>query len=302
MSTLAVLGVPSSAASYAAGQDQAPRALRAAGLFDALADAGIEALDAGDATEQVWAPDPSAPHAQNAAQAVDSVRETAERVATLLGSGHRVVVIGGNCTIATGAAAGLTQRSDDRPGLVYIDRHFDMNTPETTNEGAIDWMGVGHALALPGALDSYLDVLGDRPLLQPDRLVFFGVDPTQSTQFERDHVDRLDIPVTTQADLMADPVESARGVLATLPDVSFVVHVDVDVLDFTRAPLSENTSGRNIGPSLAQLEAALSVLVADPRWRVLTVGEINPTRSAGVPGLLTDFCALLARVLASARS
>ncbi|MBJ7289805.1 arginase family protein [Williamsia sp.] len=301
MTNLAVLGVPSSAASYAAGQDQAPRALRAAGLLSALADAGVEAHDAGDATEQVWSPDPSAPHAQNEAQTVESVRETAQRVRDLLATGDRVLVVGGNCTIATGAVAGLAQASGERPGLVYIDRHFDMNTPETTNEGAIDWMGVGHALALPGALESYLDALGDRPLLGPDQLVFYGVDPTQSTRFERDHVAALKLPVTTQADLMADPAESARGVLAALPESPFVVHVDVDVLDFTRAPLSENTSGRNVGPSLAQLEAALSVLVADRRWRVLTVGEINPGRSAGVPDLLTEFCALLARVLASGR-
>lgn len=301
MTNLAVFGVPSSAASYAAGQDQAPHALRAAGLFDALADAGIEARDAGDATEQVWRPDPSAPHAQNAAQAVESVRETAERVASLLDTDDRVLVIGGNCTIATGAVAGLTRQSDERPGLVYIDRHFDMNTPETTNEGAIDWMGVGHALALPGALDSYLDVLGERPLLRSGRLVFFGVDPTQATRFERDHVAERQISVTTQAELMADPAASARGVLAALPDAPFVVHVDVDVLDFTQAPLSENTSGRNIGPSPAQLEAALGVLIADRRWRVLTVGEINPTRSAGMPDLLPGFCALLGRVLAKAR-
>ena len=40
--SLAVVGVPSSAGSYAAGHDQAPRALRDAGLVTALLDAGLD--------------------------------------------------------------------------------------------------------------------------------------------------------------------------------------------------------------------------------------------------------------------
>jgi arginase len=34
--------------------------------------------------------------------------------------------------------------------LLYADRHYDINTPETTTDGALDWMGLAHALALPG--------------------------------------------------------------------------------------------------------------------------------------------------------
>jgi arginase len=55
MRTLTMIGVPSSAGSYAAGQDQAPRALRDAGLVEALTGAGIDVHDAGDLTAQVWA-------------------------------------------------------------------------------------------------------------------------------------------------------------------------------------------------------------------------------------------------------
>jgi arginase len=54
------------------------------------------------------------------------------------------------------------------------------------------------------------------------------------------------------------------------------------------------------GPTLEQLEAALRVAVADPRWRALTVGELNPTRSAGDPDAVPRFAAALARILACA--
>lgn len=76
------------------------------------------------------------------------------------------------------------------------------------------------------------------------------------------------------------------------------MHVDVDVLDFVDTPLAENTSGRNIGPTLDQLTDALEVVVADPRWLALSIGELNPTRCAGDPGALTRFVAALTAVLA----
>ena len=51
------MGVPSSAASYAAGQDLAPAALRSAGLLKQLMGSGLEVHDDGDLPHQVWSPD-----------------------------------------------------------------------------------------------------------------------------------------------------------------------------------------------------------------------------------------------------
>jgi arginase len=48
MAVVSIVGVPSSAGSYAAGQDQAPTALRSAGLVDALRASGLEVQDEGD--------------------------------------------------------------------------------------------------------------------------------------------------------------------------------------------------------------------------------------------------------------
>jgi arginase len=301
MTLLSVLGVPTSAASYAAGQDKAPRALRAAGLFDALEAAGVRLADAGDLTRQVWAPDPDHPYAQNLDQVVASVRELAERVPALVGGNdRRLLVIGGSCTIAVGLVAGLTAAEGIGCGLLYIDRHFDMNTPDTTLEGALDWMGLGHALDLPGAAGSFAGAFADRPVLTPARLAFLGTDPAEATDFERDQVASLGISVTTQAELVADPAAAVAAALGALPAAPFVAHVDVDVLDFIDTPLAENTSGRNLGPTLDQLCTALRVVVADRRWRALSIGEINPTRAAGDPAALPRFVSKIAAVLAGA--
>jgi arginase len=300
MPVLSVIGVPSSAGSYAAGQDQAPRALRAAGLIEALVAAGVQVRDAGDLTEQIWAPDRQDRLAQNTAQVVASVQELANRVPELLTEEGRLLVLGGNCTIAVGLAAGLDAVAGRGCGLLYVDRHFDMNTPATTIEGALDWMGLAHALDLPGCRDEFAGAFATRPVLAPDRIALLGTDPTQATDFEREQAAALAISVTTQEDLTADPVAAAATALRALPDAPFAAHVDVDVLDFTDAPLAENTSGRNIGPTLDQLGAALNVEVADPRWRALSIGEVNPTRSSGDPQALTRFVATLTEALTHA--
>lgn len=298
---LSMLGVPSSAGSYAAGQDQAPRALREVGLLDALQAAGIEVTDVGDLAEQIWAPDRHDPLAQNTGQVVSSVRELAGQLPALCSEHGRVLVLGGNCTIAVAVMAGLRAASSQRCGLLYVDRHFDMNTPATTIEGALDWMGLAHALDLPGCIDVFADALGQRPVVEPDQVAFLGTDLDTATDFEREQLARLAISNTPQADLIADPAAAAATALRTLPDGPLAVHVDVDVLNFTDAPLAENTSGRNIGPSLEQLATALRVAVADPRWQVLSIGEINPTRTAGEPAALTRLVTTLTRILSSHR-
>jgi arginase len=300
MITVELIGVPSSAGSYAAGQDQAPRALREAGLVPALTAAGVDVHDGGDLTEQVWAPDRQDRYAMNTGQVVASVQELAGRVPRLAGDGHRLLVLGGNCTVAVGLVAGLNSVFDNQCGLLYFDRHFDLNTPATTIEGALDWMGLAHALDRPGSRDEFAGAFASRPVLDPARLAFLGVDPAEATDFEREQVAALAISVTTQAAVVADPAGAAARALQALPEAPFAAHVDVDVLDFTDAPLAENTSSRNIGPSLDQLGAALAVIVADPRWRGLSIGELNPTRTAGDPSALTRFIGTLAGVLANA--
>jgi len=297
---VSVIGVPSSAGSYAAGQDQAPGALRAAGLFAALAAAGVDARDAGDLPEQVWAPDRANRRAQNSEQVVASLTGLTDRVAELLAEGSQVLVLGGNCTVALGAMAGMRRVGWQRTGLLYVDRHFDLNTPESTIDGALDWMGLAHGLDLDGCVDALAGAFGPRPLLQPGQIAFLGTDPERSTEWERARLAELDLAVTAQADLLADPAAAASTALRALPNGPLTVHVDVDVLDFTDAPLAENTDGRNIGPTLDQLGAALAVAVADPRWRVLTIGELNPTRAAGDPDAIPRFVGLLASSLAGA--
>jgi arginase len=124
--------------------------------MDALVAAGLEVHDAGDLPKQTWKPDRAHPYAQNLEQVATCLRELTNRLSPLLATGDTVLVLGGNCTIALSVMAGLQRLDDATPGLLYIDRHFDLNTPESTTDGALDWMGLAHGLALPVVRTNWL--------------------------------------------------------------------------------------------------------------------------------------------------
>lgn len=298
MPRLTVLGVPSSAGSYSAGQEQAPRALREAGLLDALVNAGHEVHDAGDLTVRTWHPDRTNRYAQNVPDIVASLREMVDAVPPLLGGDDRLLVLGGNCLVTLGVCAGM-RRVGVEPSLLYLDRHFDLNTPKSTTEGALDWMGVAHALALDDTVAEVVHALGERPLLSADRLSFLGIEPNGPTSWELEQVERLTLPVVSLDELVASPRAAATAARAALPAEPFAVHVDVDVLDFIDAPIAENVNGRNTGPTIEQLGEALAVLWQDPGCRALSIGELNPVHAASDPAALPRFIRMLASALSA---
>jgi arginase len=228
----------------------------------------------------------------------DSVHELIERLTPLLARGDTLLVLGGNCTVVLGVVAALRRVSADPVGVFYVDRNYDINTPESTDDGALDWMGMAHALSLPGSLDVLVDVLGPRPLLEPNQVAWLGTDDRFATEWERAEAERLGLHVISSSAFANDPVSSAVESLNHLPAGPLAVHLDVDVLDFIDAPLAENTDGRNTGPTLDQAALALGIAAKDTRFRTMSIGELNPTRSAGDPQAIPRFIASITSVLA----
>jgi arginase len=262
---LVILGVPSSAGAFAAGQERAPAALREAGLVERLAATG-DLLDLGDMPEFRWRPDRAQPRAQHAAQVAETAAGVRDAVAGRLSSGHDLLVLGGDCTVGVGTVAG-SRLAGGRTGLVYLDMHADLNVPSSVVDGALDWMGLAHVLDVEGCLPELRDLASPFvPMLDPTQVVVLGHELSQATEWERSVI--------------------AERALALLADATrVIVHLDVDVVDFVDAPLSENT-GRNVGVPLANVAAALPVLMTDRRTAALTVTELNPVHAASDPGCL----------------
>lgn len=295
-----VLGVPNSVGAYCVGVERAPAALREAGLVESLRRHGVEVVDAGDLTMRRWAPDPENPFAQNVGTEAEATAELAAAAARLLAPGERLLVLGGSCVVAVGMCAAMAARGE-QPRIVYIDRHLDLNTPHSTREGSLSWMGMAHALALEGAAPELADVTGRRPLLHPSDLVYLGADPTrETTEWERDRAADLGLTIVDQAALCADPGDAARRARGALTPGPFIVHLDVDVLDFLDAPIAENVNGRNSGPTIDLIEPALVELLQDPDCRGLSIGQLDPGHASADPRAIPRLVAALASALTPA--
>jgi arginase len=272
MRTVTLVEAPTSAGGYAPGQEDGPRALLEAGLVERLEAAGVTVHRGGQVKPFRWRPDPHDPRAANAEAVIDRAREVAALVRSAPAE-DTVLVLGGDCTVGVGTVAGLQDRVE-RLGLVYVDRHADLNVPGSTVDGALDWMGVAHMLDVDGAVDGLATLASHRPMLGSGQISFLGLGP--HTDFEEEVIADRKLPVVDVQRAASDPLRSARTALSPLVARNgLAVHFDVDVVDFLDAPLAENTD-RGIAPSLRACGEMLSELLADVRTRALTVTEFNP--------------------------
>lgn len=294
---LAIIGAPSSAGAYAPGQEKAPAALRAAGLPDLLAVRGISVDDRGDVSGFRWRVDKANPRAMNAGVVARVAKAGAEQVASALAIDAGALVLGGDCTVEIGTVAGAL-RGTQSVGVVYIDLDTDLNTPESTRDGALDWMGVAHMLGVEGTVPE-LAALGARvPLLSPEQVLFFANDNVEP--FERRIIEDLGIAEVRLAEVVADPSGAAEAVVRgwARQFERLLVHLDVDVLDYLDMPLAENNR-RNVGLRFDQLMASLRPLLRAPNWTALTVCELNPDHGESDGSTLRTFAEALADALAS---
>ena len=277
MRTVTVIEAPTSAGGYAPGQEDGPRALLEAGLVERLESVGVAVGRGGQVTPFRWRPDPDNPRAANAGAVIDRAGQVAALVRSAPAE-DTIVALGGDCTVGVGTVAGL-QHQVERLGVVYVDRHADLNVPDSTVDGALDWMGVAHMLDIDGAVDGLAALAGHRPMLSSGQISFLGLGP--HTDFEAEVIADRRLPVVEVQVAASDPLRSVRAALSPLSACDgLAVHFDVDLVDFLDAPLAENTD-RGIAPSLTVCGEILSeLLLAETRVRALTVTEFNPHHGA----------------------
>jgi arginase len=273
---IAIIGVPTSAGAHHAGQDRAPAALRAAGFVRRLEAAGLDVQDRGDLPATPFGPDGPGSTARNLAAVVAVARRVADAVELALVDGRLPVLLGGDCTITLGIVAGV-QRRHPGVGLLYVDGDADLATPEATESGVLDSMGVAHLL---GATDNALSRVGDRwPLLRPDRLAMLGYDETDAGTYRPEVLGaHPGLWHASGPQLRADPAGTARAGLRALssggPEV--IVHFDVDLVDSRDLPLG-NFPHYGLGLSLAAATAVLAEAFAAPGLRAVALTEVNPS-------------------------
>jgi arginase len=295
--TIALIGVPSSAGAHWPGQEKAPQCLRDAGLVERLAAAGLDIIDYGDLPLLRFCPDMEHRNQQNLAEVVEVAQHVADRVDLALQQKALPLVIGGDCTIGLGVITGFLRDERDL-GLLYFDGHVDLNTPATSTSGILDSMGVAHMIAAPGTA-SELSHIGVRfPLMPAERIAFFGYNPGEINASERDILAQrqwLHYPLLV---VQGNAEQAALEVVKVLEERAehFVVHFDVDVIDFTELPIADVPQFRQ-GMAFQDAMTCLGVFASSPKFGGLTVTEFNPDHADQDGFLALNFLKGLARAL-----
>jgi arginase len=288
-----IIGVPLDLGAGRRGVDMGPSALRIAGIGDQIAALGRTVVDKGDLPVPI--PETQRPadkrkkYVRDIAKVCQKLRDIAVKS---LDGGALPLVLGGDHSLAAGsvaASAEWVRRTASLPlGLVWIDAHGDMNTPETTSSGNVHGMPLA---ALLGHEPIELASIGFSPSVLPQHTALVGVRNLDDE--EKEQIRRSGVHVFTMKDIDRDGIARvAERALAVAADGTGGIHVslDMDVCDPAIAP----GVGTAVKGGLDYREAHMVMeLVADSRHLVaLDIVEINPTLD--IRNVTAEFAAELA--------
>jgi arginase len=269
---VAVIGASLDLGAGRRGVDMGPSAIRYAGLASRLDELGYEYVDLGNVETAV----PEATEAgDEEARFLPQIKETSQRIARLVShtvsDGFFPIVLGGDHSVALGTLAGL--RDIHGPGgVIWIDAHGDLNSPETSPSGNVHGMVLAAALGLAG--ERFRDDGWGLPAVEPGRVALVGVRSLDDG--ERELLRDNDVKVFTMSDLDRLGVErSVSEALAHVAGPGFVhVSLDMDAIDPDVAP-GVGTPVRG-GLSYREAHLAMELVAETGLASSLDVVEVNP--------------------------
>jgi len=250
-----------------------PSAIRYAGLDAQLERLGVRCEDWGNVAapvaEATATGDERARFLEQIKAACDAV---ARLVARAVAEGATPLVLGGDHSVALGTLVGLARAHGGPGGVLWVDAHGDLNTPETSPTGNVHGMVLAAALGLGG--DAFAHDGWTLPAVESPRVALVGL--RSLDEGERALLRRLDACALTMSEIDKIGIERAmRQALEHVAGAAFVhVSLDMDAVDPAYAP----GVGTPVRGGLAYREAHLAMeLVAESGLaRSLEVVEVNP--------------------------
>ncbi|MBU6509966.1 MAG: arginase [Gammaproteobacteria bacterium] len=159
------------------GTDMGSSAMHVAGVVPALEKLGHKVVgihNLGQISQEAAAV--GDPHLRYLGVISEVCHELADRVEHSLDIGEFPLLLGGDHSQAIGSVAGVSRhlkRQGKSLGVLWVDAHTDMNTPETSPSGNIHGMPL--AVLLGHGPEELTGICGDGPALNPEHVVIFGV-------------------------------------------------------------------------------------------------------------------------------
>jgi arginase len=199
-----------------------------------------------------------------------------DKVDEALTTGHVPLVLGGDHSVAIGTVSGVSRHFRNRGqsvGLIWLDAHADMNTPETSPSGNVHGMPLACIAGMgPPELTS---LFGYSPKIDPRNIVIVGLRDVD--QMEKPHVRESGVRAFTMRDL------DERGLRAVMLDAirlacdgaaGFHLSLDMDFVDPRDAP-GVGTPVRG-GATYREAHLAMEMICDSGRMVSMEVVEVNP--------------------------
>jgi arginase len=272
-----IIGVPMDLGASRRGVDMGPSALRVAGLQARLKQLGRQVEDIGN----IYVRQPEEQHyGEKNAKYLDEIAETckglAETVRKTLEAELLPLVLGGDHSIAVGTMAGVAgffHKQSKRVGMIWLDAHGDMNTPESSPSGNVHGMPLASIMGYGPA--ELTELAGVKPMVEPRNVALVGVRHVDAK--ERRLMKEAGVHVFTMRDIdergmrevMAEALRFAGDDTAGV-----AVSLDMDFVDPSDAP----GVGTPVRGGVTYREAHLAMeMIADSRSMVsFELVEINP--------------------------
>lgn len=281
-----IFGIPMDLGQNRRGVDMGPSAVRVAGLQERLARIGYAVCDQGNLAvvqaEQQAATDPVTDSALDGrAQYLPQVADTCARIYDWLRAEltptMRGIFLGGDHSLSIGTVAAVASRKaagqdTGTCGVLWVDAHPDMNTPQTSPSGNVHGMALAALLGHgPVALT---EIGGPGAALQPGQVALLGLRDVDAS--ERALVRASGAAVYTMRDIDERSLSAvAHEILlrfASFPRIH--VSLDLDACDPTVAPgVGTPVMG---GLRYREVHLLMEMLADSGKVRTVDVVEINP--------------------------
>jgi arginase len=276
-SQIVVLGAPLDLGAGRRGVDMGPSAMRLAGLNAKLPLLGYEVEDLGNVAAPQQESTPSGPdNAKYLVQIANTCLSLATRVEKVMETEKFPLVLGGDHSIAVGTVSGVSQAlrlRGETIGLIWIDAHADMNTPESSPSGNVHGMPLACCLGCgPRDLTHIFDYA---PKVQARNVVLVGLRAVD--EHERSAVRESGVTAFTMRDIDEHGLRTVmeRAItLATAGTSGFHLSLDMDAVDPDEAPgVGTPVHG---GMTYREAHLAMETICDSSRMLSMEVVEVNP--------------------------
>jgi arginase len=276
-SNIAIIGAPLDLGAGRRGVDMGPSAMRVANINKRVAWLGYEVEDLGNVPVEQPESLPQGPrHAKYLPQIAAMCQRLAAMVEQVAEEGRAPLVLGGDHSIAIGTVAGMVQhfrKKKKRMGLLWIDAHADMNTPQTSPSGNVHGMPLACCIGL--GPEELTKLLGFGPKVPARSVALVGLRDVDI--LERPHVRESGVRVFTMRDIdergLRSVMEEAIRIV-TAGNAGFHLSLDMDYVDPQYAP-GVGTPVRG-GATYREAHLAMEMICDSGQMASMEVVEVNP--------------------------